>query len=491
MRSKAGILVANLYVLVLSAYMIVIYHSEGGFDDTLGSVIGSSICRLISFTQLWIIIVVCPLITASTITSEREQKTFDSLFAAPVSIGRVVAAKLLAAMGYFFALLFISLPLMSLSFILGGVSPTTIAEAYTVTFCHTIFVGAIGFYWSTRFQRSIAAIPAASITVLTVSIIPMVFDEMGDSFLSTISSIVSLAAIHTGNTISFLGESCPAWVPGTILAVLLAIYLIRASVVRLHFAPERYYVFLRFMFLLILLAVFTFIVGKNFGEESEHPTIADIRSIFSLISFSTIILAPWLGANRTVADSDKTKPARTGFVRFLRTMFLSAPGFLILLALGGAAVLTVGLQFNKQILPVSIPLIWLAFFGVITLSAVTWSLLAQFLTNRATRKGYWIALVITYILVIVVTVVPSILEGALKNEETMVSPPAIQFLATISPGFATERVQAGKFFARNYPSLMRLTKPVDPLFITTGLYAILTTALALLVIRKKRKCQKK
>ena len=73
--------------------------------------------------QAVLIALITPALTAGAITLEREQRAYEMLVMTQLRPMEVVAGKLAAALAFVALLLTSSLPLLSLSFFFGGVSP--------------------------------------------------------------------------------------------------------------------------------------------------------------------------------------------------------------------------------------------------------------------------------------------------------------------------------------------------------------------------------
>ena len=72
--------------------------------------------------QAFLIVFIGPAFTAGAISGEKERQTYDLLRTTLLPAGALVRGKLISALGYVFLLVFASVPLQSVAFLLGGVA---------------------------------------------------------------------------------------------------------------------------------------------------------------------------------------------------------------------------------------------------------------------------------------------------------------------------------------------------------------------------------
>lgn len=91
---------------------------------------------------------VVPAIGCTGLVAERERHTFDLLITSTLSPGEIVWGKFSATLGYAAILLASGLPLVSLSFLFGGVSPLMLLGSYAALFLLAAFLSALGIFVS-------------------------------------------------------------------------------------------------------------------------------------------------------------------------------------------------------------------------------------------------------------------------------------------------------------------------------------------------------
>ena len=152
-----GILTAIVvFVLMISNYA----GSRGGYDYSslvvLFPVLGCTECGLLSL--------MVPVITSGSISGEREKQTLDIMLTAPVSPFSIVLGKLWSAMMVVMMYMIASIPVMSIAFILGGLSWWNLLGLFVMLLYLGIYVGSIGIFCSSFVKKSVAA------TILTIVI---------------------------------------------------------------------------------------------------------------------------------------------------------------------------------------------------------------------------------------------------------------------------------------------------------------------------------
>src|SRR5438874_5998014 len=126
MRGWRALVILVIYLLVLSLITWLTYIAVGGLNATSGpqaSQIGKGIFAVLVIFQTILVSLLTPAFTSGSITSEREHKTYDLLMTTLLTARSVIFGKLGSALGYVLLLLLALIPLESLTFMFGGVSP--------------------------------------------------------------------------------------------------------------------------------------------------------------------------------------------------------------------------------------------------------------------------------------------------------------------------------------------------------------------------------
>jgi ABC-type transport system involved in multi-copper enzyme maturation permease subunit len=167
MRGRRAFLVLTGYVITLSVIIGLIYivlHKNA--PTTLVNQAGSVLTPVLIYVQMGLICLIAPTFSASAISSEREQQTFDLLIASLAQPSTILFGKLGAALSYLFLTLFGSLPLIALTYSLGGVALRDIAIAYLIMIVSGVTFCSMSFLWSTLIRRGVLAQLTSLIAVI-------------------------------------------------------------------------------------------------------------------------------------------------------------------------------------------------------------------------------------------------------------------------------------------------------------------------------------
>jgi ABC-type transport system involved in multi-copper enzyme maturation permease subunit len=190
MRGKRAFIVLGGYVLTLSLILGLIYvvMSENA-PSSVKNQAGEFLTPVLIFVQLGLICLIAPTFSASAISTEREQETFDLLIASLASPSTILFGKVGASLSYLFLTLFGSLPLVALTHSLGGVALGDIAIAYLVMLVAGVTYCSLSFLWSCLIRRGVLAQLVSIFTVIfLVAALPalaLFFSVLASNFSGT------------------------------------------------------------------------------------------------------------------------------------------------------------------------------------------------------------------------------------------------------------------------------------------------------------------
>jgi ABC-2 type transport system permease protein len=121
--------------------------------------------------ELLLVCFICPAFTVGAISGERERQTYDLLRTTLLRARSLVLGKLISSMSYVLLLLVAALPLQSLAFLLGGISPEEVAIATLLLVSTAFLYSAAGIFFSTVMRRTLGA------TILTYAFV--LLDTLG------------------------------------------------------------------------------------------------------------------------------------------------------------------------------------------------------------------------------------------------------------------------------------------------------------------------
>jgi len=111
-----------------------------------------------------ILSLVVPIITSGSISGEREKQTLDIMLTTPMKPFSIAVGKLESAMVVVMMYMISNIPMLAISFVLGGLSWWALLGLIGMMFYLGIYVGSVGIFCSSVVKKSVAA------TILTISI---------------------------------------------------------------------------------------------------------------------------------------------------------------------------------------------------------------------------------------------------------------------------------------------------------------------------------
>jgi len=153
MRTWKTSIMLSIYILILSSLMLLIFIETGSFRGFRPGFL-NEMYLVIAVLQLILITFIVPATTASSISGERERSTFDLLLCTRLSSISIVLGKLMASLAQIVLLLVVSIPILSILFLFGGISPGNILVLFIFYFITSILFGSIGIFASAFFNKT-------------------------------------------------------------------------------------------------------------------------------------------------------------------------------------------------------------------------------------------------------------------------------------------------------------------------------------------------
>lgn len=123
----------------------------------------------LAFIQLGLVLFITPGLTAGAISSEREKQTLPILLTTSQSSLQIISGKLLSSIAFLMLLTVAGLPIYSLVFLFGGISPMDFVRIFFFLFVTLVAVGSIGILFSTLIRRTIVSMIATYGTMIFLS----------------------------------------------------------------------------------------------------------------------------------------------------------------------------------------------------------------------------------------------------------------------------------------------------------------------------------
>jgi ABC-2 type transport system permease protein len=124
---------------------------------------------LLTYIQLGLILFITPGLTAGTISTEREKQTLNILLTTSQSSMQIITGKLMSSTAFLLLMLVAGLPIYSLVFLFGGISPGQLGIIFMFFILTMFTVGSIGIMFSTITKKTIVSMIATYGTMIFLS----------------------------------------------------------------------------------------------------------------------------------------------------------------------------------------------------------------------------------------------------------------------------------------------------------------------------------
>jgi ABC-type transport system involved in multi-copper enzyme maturation permease subunit len=158
MRRKRSGFVLTVYLLVLAGALWLLYlgASASGADGPgalrLAS-LGRAAFQTLLFTMLFLVCFIVPGLAAGGVAGERERQTLVPLQVTLLRPRSILLGKLAASLAFVVFLVFAALPLIGVSFLLGGVEPGEVVRGVAMVLAVATTVAALALTCSTLMRR--------------------------------------------------------------------------------------------------------------------------------------------------------------------------------------------------------------------------------------------------------------------------------------------------------------------------------------------------
>jgi len=154
-RSKKASWLLALYLLVIGAFVLgftyLNWRNAPGFYQPYRS---REIFIFLSVAQLFLLAFVTPGLTAGVISGERERQTLNVLLTTRLTAWQIIWSKMVSSSAFVVLLVAATLPLYSIVFLYGGVSPGQVIGVFGFYLVTMFLFGCIGMACSSFFKRT-------------------------------------------------------------------------------------------------------------------------------------------------------------------------------------------------------------------------------------------------------------------------------------------------------------------------------------------------
>jgi ABC-type transport system involved in multi-copper enzyme maturation permease subunit len=345
MRGARAYWILTGYLVFLSFILFLQYtiwwneaqRSGGGLSG--GSKIGQQFFQTISIVQAFLVAFITPAITSGAITIEREQRTLEMLEMTRLSRVSIVTGKLFSAISFVALLLISSLPLTSICFFLGGVSPEEVIYRYLILLAGSFLAGGLGLAWSTVARSTATAViftyGSLLVPLFVVGVYALLSDNqrshVDDQLIATCALSVyglptpgwdwsPLAGFYRAwDMRHFYALSLPVWVAPVLTYGLIGLLLAAISTARIEHYPERRGYLLRgFVIAIFVQQLFFYFGARFFPYTGSAPMgLAAAMTPYSLIGMLAFPVTLLLAAVPVFSTGELRPIEARSFTRFL------------------------------------------------------------------------------------------------------------------------------------------------------------------------------
>lgn len=157
MRGMRAFAIVTLYAMTLGGILGLFYWAMTAEAASGIQNIGLYLTAVAVFVQMVLVCIISPSFTATAISSEREQQTFELLVASLATPMTILVGKVGASLCYLLLVLLASLPIISFLYWVGGISLLDVAVCYFVMIVSGVTYCTMSFLWSTLLRRAVLA----------------------------------------------------------------------------------------------------------------------------------------------------------------------------------------------------------------------------------------------------------------------------------------------------------------------------------------------
>lgn len=142
------------------------FNSYSYSDSQYAAVISIFVCLAVA--EFAMIMLEIPAFTSDAIAGERERQTLDILLTTNLKPIQIIIGKLLSSLSSLFLLTVLSLPVLGVTFAIGGIHLKDLLQLFLFILISMFFIGSIGIFFSAALKRTSAATVASYASLLFI-----------------------------------------------------------------------------------------------------------------------------------------------------------------------------------------------------------------------------------------------------------------------------------------------------------------------------------
>ena len=193
LRTRAAFLLFLVLLFGLSGIFIMIFDNSD-IQETHEAYRARALFHAIGFFGMCGFGAVAALTTATRVTAEREQRTFELLRCTGLSTFAIIAGKWLASIGYLVLMFLLLIPVLAMTLQMGGVAPVEMLQAAVIIAVTILYCACVGIAVSTWVRRSwLAIIVVVTLLTLHMALLPLGYILAIDHWLNFDPSVSFLS----------------------------------------------------------------------------------------------------------------------------------------------------------------------------------------------------------------------------------------------------------------------------------------------------------
>jgi ABC-type transport system involved in multi-copper enzyme maturation permease subunit len=168
--------------LLALGYIYMEMHNRGSRGFTPES--SRMLFYFLSGAQLVLVCFMAPGLTAGVISGEREKQTLNILLTTQQSSTTIILSKLFSALSFMFLIVFATLPVYSIVFLFGGISPGQLVAVFGFYVLVMIALGSLGVLFSTLLKKTVVSL----IVTYGVGLFLYVFTGLAAIFIMSVTN---------------------------------------------------------------------------------------------------------------------------------------------------------------------------------------------------------------------------------------------------------------------------------------------------------------
>lgn len=155
LRSPAALL---FYLLAFGVFGLGFLIMADMYDGRIDPDRSLELFYFLTYTQLALVSFMTPGLTAGVISSEREKQTLNILLTTQLSSTSIIISKLIASISFMLLIVIATLPIYSIVFLVGGVSPVQVIIAFLFFIFMMFVLASFGIMFSTLIKKTMVSV---------------------------------------------------------------------------------------------------------------------------------------------------------------------------------------------------------------------------------------------------------------------------------------------------------------------------------------------